>query len=192
MSVSNISPNQTLPSPKPGEMEKEDNVDRIRDILFGDQMRDFDTKFSRLEERLAKEATDLRDDVKRRLASLDSFVKGELNAAAERARVEGEEKTQTIKTLGTELKEHIKSWEKKNHQLEVQNERAHSELREQILNEANRLGEDILQKTKDLAAALSRESDELRGTLTSRQEWAELLAQWALHFRGETPDKRGK
>jgi gas vesicle protein len=192
MSVSTISPNQTLPSLKPGEMGEADNVDRIRDILFGNQMRDYDTKLSRLEERWAKDATELRDDVKRRLASLDSYVKGELSEATERARVEVEEKTQTIKTLGTELKEHINAWEKKNHQLEVQDEKAHRELREQILNEANRLGEEILQKTKDLAAALSRESSQIHDTLASRQELAELFAQWALHFRGETSDKREK
>ena len=33
------------------------SVDKIRDILFGAQMRDYDRRFTRLEERLLKEAT---------------------------------------------------------------------------------------------------------------------------------------
>ncbi len=189
MSASNTSPSQTLPNPRPDEAN---NVDKIRDILFGNQMRDYDTKFSQLEERLAKEASDLLDDVKRRLASLESFVKAELSAVADQVRVEREERTQTIKALASELKEHIKSWEKKNQQLEGQNEKAHRELREQILAEANRLGEEIRQKTKDLATALGRESEQMRSVLTSRQELAELFAQWALHLRGEVSDKREK
>ncbi len=36
------------------------NVDKIRDILFGNQMRDYDAKFARLEERLQAEAAELR------------------------------------------------------------------------------------------------------------------------------------
>ena len=36
------------------------NVDKIRDILFGAQMRDYDKRFARLEDRLMKDAEALR------------------------------------------------------------------------------------------------------------------------------------
>src|SRR5450432_3265446 len=54
------------------------NVDKIRDILFGSQMRDYDKKFAHLEERLLKESADLREDLKRRFESLESFMKSEV------------------------------------------------------------------------------------------------------------------
>ena len=38
------------------------SVDKIRDIIFGNQMRDYDTRFSRLEERLIGEVKDLREE----------------------------------------------------------------------------------------------------------------------------------
>ena len=38
------------------------NVEKIRDILFGAQMRDYEKRFIRLEERMFKEMKDLRDD----------------------------------------------------------------------------------------------------------------------------------
>ena len=38
------------------------NLDKVRDLIFGGQMRDYDRKFARLEERLAKETADLRDE----------------------------------------------------------------------------------------------------------------------------------
>ena len=44
------------------------NLDKVRDLLFGGQMRDFDRRFARLEERLIKETADLNDDVRKRLA----------------------------------------------------------------------------------------------------------------------------
>ena len=49
--------NQTLDS-------EAGNVDKIREILFGGQMRAYDRRFTRLEERLAKESADLREEAK--------------------------------------------------------------------------------------------------------------------------------
>src|SRR2546423_13320751 len=43
-----------------------ESLDKVRDILFGVQMRDYDHRFSQLEERLMREATLLREDVKKR------------------------------------------------------------------------------------------------------------------------------
>lgn len=168
------------------------NVDKIRDILFGNQMKDYDAKFSRLEERLQAEAVELREDLKRRLASLEAYAKGEFAALTELVQSEKDERQQADKGLSTELKDHIKIWEKRSQQFEAQNEKAHRELREQLLNEANRLGEEIRQKTKELAVSLGREADSLRSSLTPRQQLAEILAQMALQLRGETPDKRDR
>ena len=41
------------------------SLDKVRDILFGVQMRDYDRRFARLEERLVKETADLKDEVKK-------------------------------------------------------------------------------------------------------------------------------
>lgn len=188
MSASNPTASSAAASAKAEEIN---NVDKIRDILFGNQMKDYDAKFARLEERLQNEANELRDDVKRRLASLESFLKSELGAVSEQFQAEKEERQQAVKSLSGELKDHVKNWEKKNQQMETQNDKAHREIREQLLAEANRLGEEIRQKTKDLAAALGRESESLRGTLTPRQHLAEILAQMALQLRGDpSPEKR--
>src|SRR5690349_16058116 len=43
------------------------SLDKVRDILFGNQMRDVERRFARLEERLIKETADLKEDVRRRL-----------------------------------------------------------------------------------------------------------------------------
>lgn len=170
--------------------DEANNVDKIRDILFGNQMKDYDAKFTRLEERLKAEADELRDDLKRRLASLEAYVKGELGALSEQLQGEKDERLQADKGISVELKDHVKAWEKKSQQFEAQNDKAHRELREQLLGEANRLGEEIRQKTKDLAASLARESQDLRGALTPKQQLAEILAQMALQLKGDAPEKR--
>ena len=59
------------------------NLDKVRDLLFGGQMRDYDRKFARLEERLVKETAELRDDVKKRLAAIEALL--EPRSSPERA-----------------------------------------------------------------------------------------------------------
>ena len=50
------------------------NLEKVRDILFGHQMREVDRRFVRLEERIIKETRDLRDDMKRRLDALEAYT----------------------------------------------------------------------------------------------------------------------
>src|SRR4051812_14459636 len=61
-------------------LNEANNIDKIRDILFGVQMRDYEKRFSRLEERLLKESADLRDETRKRFDSLENFVKSEFEA----------------------------------------------------------------------------------------------------------------
>ncbi|MBK6304308.1 MAG: hypothetical protein IPF47_00805 [Gemmatimonadetes bacterium] len=67
----------TAPMPTPPDTG---NVDKIRDILFGAQMRDYDRRFTTLEERLLRESGELRDDMHRRLTATEQFLRGELES----------------------------------------------------------------------------------------------------------------
>jgi 1,6-anhydro-N-acetylmuramate kinase len=60
------------------------SLDKVRDILFGVQMREYDRRLARLEERLVKETADLKDDVRKRIEALDSYVKRESESLADR------------------------------------------------------------------------------------------------------------
>ena len=55
-----------------GELREGANVDKIRDILFGSNMREYEKRFARLEEKLTKSSEALRDDLKKRF---DSFIR---------------------------------------------------------------------------------------------------------------------
>jgi len=172
--------------------DEANNVERIRDILFGGQMRDYEAKFAHVEDKLSKETAEMREDLKRRLASLEAFVKAELGALGDQLRAEKDERNQALKGLGAELNDQAKTAEKRAVQFETQNEKAHRELREQLLSETNRLAEEIGQKARDLAAALKRDGEQLRGSLTHRQKLAELFAQMALQIRGDGAEVRDK
>lgn len=47
------------------------SLDKVRDILFGVQVREFERRFARLEERLVNETNDLKEEIARRMDALD-------------------------------------------------------------------------------------------------------------------------
>ena len=70
--------NQMTQDQDNGAIDESGNVDRIRNILFGSQMRDYDGRFQKLEERLKIEEVELRGDLQRQLQALEGFMKGEV------------------------------------------------------------------------------------------------------------------
>src|SRR3984885_10504806 len=79
------------------------NIDKIRDILFGSNMRDYEQRFSRLEEALKKESADLRDSTRRHLEALDTFVHKELSALQGRLTAERDERSENHARLTADL-----------------------------------------------------------------------------------------
>src|SRR5215470_17649691 len=63
--------------PNGGKEQEGANVDKIRDILFGSQMRDYEKRFARLEENVNKAVDSLREDVAKRFDTLSGYVQQE-------------------------------------------------------------------------------------------------------------------
>ena len=161
------------------------NIDKMRDILFGGQMRDYDRRFTRLEEKLAQETADLRDDVRRRLTALEQFVKGETSSLADRIKTENEERTDATRDLSRELREHAKAFEKKAGVLDDQIGRVQRELRQQILELHQQMTDDLRRKIEDVLTRLGQESAELRHDKADRSTLANLLTEMAMRLNNE-------
>lgn len=71
-----------------------ENVDKIRDILFCSQIREYERRFSQLELRLTKEASDLREDILRKLESIESYARNEIEALNAAVRSERDERVE--------------------------------------------------------------------------------------------------
>ena len=191
--------NENAPEANPngGEnLDRTGNVDKIRDILFGSQMRDYDKKFAKLEERLLKESADLREDLKRRFDSLEAFMKSEvvLLSDAQKAektahdqalQSERQSRDESVKVLFDKIGETVKNFDRRAAQTEEQTGKAQRDLRQLILDETKRLAEEIAQKHSSVAADLGRESQELRGLMTDKHALSDLFAELSLRLKNE-------
>lgn len=162
------------------------NLEKIRDILFGAQVDDFEKKFARLEERLLKETADSRAETKKRFDSLESFIRKEVESLAERLRGEQEERMDAGKDLSRELRETAKGLEKKLGSLDEQATRSQRELRQQILDQSKALTEEIRTRIRETATALSKELKELRAEKTDRTALAGLFTEAAMRLTNES------
>jgi len=168
-----------------GELREGANVDKIRDILFGSNMREYEKRFSRLEERLTKSSDALRDDLKKRFDTLESYVREEMESNNQRLKAEKTERNEGLKELTRETRDSSKSLEKKLSQLEEQLTSAQADLRSRILDQSKSLSNQI-QKTKDdLEAALDREAETLRTDKTDRAQLADLFTELSLRLKDE-------
>ena len=162
------------------------NLEKIRDILFGAQVDDFEKKFARLEERLLKETSDSRAETKKRFDSLETFIRKEVESLADRIRGEHEERLEAGKDLSRELRETGKGLEKKLGTLDEQTTRSQRELRQQILDQSKALSEEIRTRVRESATALSKELKELRAEKTDRTALAGLFTEAAMRLSNES------
>jgi len=166
------------------------SIDKVRDILFGGQVREFDRRFSKLEERLLKETNDLKDHLKSRLDALEKFTKKETESLAAQIKSEHEDRSDSHSTLARELKDTAKSLDKRLASLDDQQSKSQRELRQQILEQGQKLSDDIRKRMEDVMTRLASEAQQLRSDKADRATLAALLTEMALRLTGEDlPDE---
>jgi hypothetical protein len=173
------------PTSAPQEAPGLGNLEKVRDILFGAQMRDYDRRFTRLEERLLKEVSDARDDARRRFDQIENFFKQELAAMSERLRSESTQRAQATEDITRELRDTSKAISQKLSQTDEQASQTNRELRQQLLDQSRNLSDEIRQKYDELAAALTREARELRSDKADRTALSNLFTELAMRLNNE-------
>ena len=159
------------------------NLEKIRDILVGSQMREVEKRFARLEERLTKLSSDLRDDLNKSLASLETFVKKEIESLNDRFLTESNERGGAMKTLSLELKALSDfSWQKLN-QLDEHR---------QLLDQSKAFSEEIRQKHHELTEVVERAVQDLHANKTDRSSLAALFNEFANRLNVESRRSEGE
>ncbi|MDJ0991699.1 MAG: hypothetical protein QNI85_16890 [Desulfobacterales bacterium] len=162
-----------------------ENIDKIRDILFGSKERQYDQKFVSLETAIQKEISDLRGETKKSLASLETFVKKELASLGDQLRTEQEERHEAMEDAAAKIDNARKALERKLGQLSDKTVAGQRDLQEQLLQQSKSLLEEIHDKHEALGADLDAAARELRNEKTDRIELANMLMEVALRLKEE-------
>ena len=167
------------------EVPEDGNIDKIRDILFGSQSRDFERRFSRMEERMAGEVSDMREDIRKKLDTLEEYIKSEVKSLTERLSSEQNSRADAVKNLSDDLKDLSHNFDKKVTAINEQSAKSESEFRQQLMAQSKNLSEEIHKKHNDALNSLDREAGKIRDEKTDRTALAELLTEMAMRLTGD-------
>jgi len=160
------------------------SVDKIRDILFGNQMQDYDRRFQKLQHQLEKANADLIDETGKRLDSIEKYIRKEVETLMGRIGTEEEERTTADKEQVRELDETAK----KLHALSEKVAAGQRDLHKEILDQSKSLRDELRRSHKDLAAELASAASELRKDKVERNELAALLVEVARRLSSGAPE----
>lgn len=161
------------------------NVDKIREILFGSHIRDYDSRFARLEQRLIQDSAELRESTRKRIDALESYVKQELDALHVRFKTERDERTVNDGALARDLKDFSESLTRKIVEVDDHASHAHHEFREQLLQHGRSTAEQILAKEREIVGVLEQRFHELRKDKTDRSALAALFSEVSLRLNDQ-------
>jgi DNA repair exonuclease SbcCD ATPase subunit len=161
------------------------NVDKIRDILFGSQMRDYETRFARLEELVAKEVGEIRETQRRRFDQLEQFIRHELGALDARIRNEREERTHASGQHSRDLNELGEALTRRLRELDDRGINVERDLRNSLLQHSKDLSDDMQRRHEEVSTLLERRFHELRHGKTDRAALATLFSELSLRLNDQ-------
>lgn len=177
------SPTQTSKMSSPtNEIVDGGNVEKIRDILFGNQIKDFQKRFAQLEERLAKANKDLREETHKRLEALELFFKNEHKAIKDRIITEVKQLDSEDKKIQNDLETAISSVKENLNNAEEKFLELASDLRQQILDQSKALSTDIQQNNQQSIENLRDTANGLEEAKIDRSTLAEYLIDMAMRI----------
>jgi hypothetical protein len=182
-------PHNRTPPTEPSEDGASGNIDKIRDIIFGGQMQEYDRRFRALEDRLLKASTDLRADLDKRVTTLESFFRKELDTLGASLKGEQESRTLALEETAANLAELRKQATQQLTTLANESADRDREVRAQLQERAQSLSQEVHEKVTALAQEFRREADELRQGKTDRAALAALLSEMALRLAEEAPPR---
>jgi hypothetical protein len=147
-----------------------ESLDKVRDILFGGQMRAVESRLQGLESRLLQAQESLRSEFTKQLDALDATVRKEVQSLSERLDTERATRTEQLKSLGETTS------------------MADADLREAIMQQGQALSAEIARLSERLSADLARSVLELKVEKASLATLASLFSDLASRLKG---DERG-
>ena len=162
-----------------------DSIDKVRDILFGGQMRAVESRLQGLEERIMREQATMRTDFSKQLADLDANAKREAQVLGERIAAERTKRAEDLKALASELKEAMRALEKRHVKLEELSGLADAEIRDQIMQQSRAITNEIERLSQRVSTDLNREVTALRTDKTDVSAIVSVFSDMATRLAGE-------
>jgi len=160
-------------------LPEDGNIEKIRDILFGVQVRDFEQRLAQLEEKLGGELSALRDDLGKRLDKLENGVAKDYETLKGMVNDEPFLRDDAIKNATGDIRKATEEIDKTLSSIVEKHTEAENDMRAQILQQSIMLMDAIQKKERELMASIEEQAKGLNVGKADRSALSELFAEMA-------------
>lgn len=164
------------------EEAEQDNVDKIRDILFGNQMRELDRKFAKLEDRIASDLASMQQETAHQIESLQSFVESEVEILSDKIAAEEKTRIEQLDELDADLKKNVKQIDQKLAELGKALEKLSRDTNQKILKQSQDHSAELGKQMKLSRKRMDEYRDELSMGKVDKSILAEMLNGLAMQL----------
>jgi DNA anti-recombination protein RmuC len=181
---------KTKPADTTQEANEADNVDKIRDILFGNQMRDVDKRFASLEKSLANDLAALRKENALQLDSLKTFIESEIGILGSRLSAEENARIENIDDLEGQLKQQVRQIDKRIGDVSKAMDKNTSDTNQKILKQSQDFSKELNDQISDARERMDDHHQDLSGSKVGKNMLSELFNSLALQVNPDDTDKK--
>ena len=160
----------------------EGNVDKIRQILFGGQMRDYEQRFELMEKRLTQNIERVAGNLESRLDRFDAYARRRIDKLSEQLKTEKIARTAENKKGIGELKNLINQVETWFAEVDEQLAKDAKDIRTEQIDQTEQLKVQIRKNQEQITTALQEKAEGLVDKTIAREDMASLLAEMAVRI----------
>jgi hypothetical protein len=158
------------------------NIDQVRDLLFGGQIRDYDKRFKRLEDYFSQENLNFREEMFERIKVLEERLNTEIDSLAEKVKLERQEYESVLQNLELELKIIKNDLNKRITQMDDKFSYEFKTIRQQTHSKFQELNLQIRQQNTSLTSLIKQEVSKLQDEKVSRNDLAAFFNELVIHL----------
>jgi hypothetical protein len=166
-------------------------VDKIRELLFGSQIQDYDRRFSKLEERFLQRVKDIEAETTRNLGAFEMHAKKQMDSLAGQLREEKEQRAEAEKDIDRAVREHGQSVDRRLRAISDQLAQFERELSDRLSQESHSLREEIRRKNEEVQQTIETVFSALSNVKTDRNLLAGLFVEVAKCLKHDAAVKGG-
>jgi hypothetical protein len=168
------------------------NVEQIRDIIFGPQMREYESRFTVLAANLEREAASLRKDLESRFTSLSDRGSKSSESLSAELKAERMERAELNRQLTAELREISKALERNVRAAEATAERLHKESLKAAADLADEVRAEARAQYDELTERVAAEFSTFHRAKAGREDLSAIFTEMAARIVGNTQGSEKK
>jgi len=160
------------------------NIDQIRDIIFGSQLRDFDTRFDKIESDLSMLQQEIEDRTEQVKTVLSTEMRAGIDALEKKFKSLNLNTQEEVGDIRQQIDRVNRKFSSSMETLDEALDKQTNSIRDELSQTRERLQEDVRSLKNQVFEELTRRFSVLRDEKVARDDMAEILFELGMRLKG--------